>query len=163
MRIRKPHYAVPSEVKISRNGEYANIEYDDKNVSSVSMKVGPEIENMTDLEILDLHNSIIFQMEQMSNNSKFMPVEVPDGKPQIRYEPISDQWVPRGHVLRCIIEDGGPDYETSIWVDDTELTLREFGRLLSVFNGWGMRIVFVDNDKTHKNPKIIIKEPADYE
>jgi len=38
--------------------------------------------------------------------------------------------VPRGDVLRCIIDDGGPKGEAVIHIDDQELSLREFGRLL---------------------------------
>jgi hypothetical protein len=49
--------------------------------------------------------------------------------------------------------------ETTIIIDDHELSLQEFGRLLSVFNGWGMRITFVDNDRLFDNPVIEVKDP----
>ena len=51
--------------------------------------------------------------------------------------------MPRGDVLRCIIDDAGPNGEVTIHIDDQELSLAEFGRLLSVHGGWGMRIAFV--------------------
>jgi hypothetical protein len=35
-------------------------------------------------------------------------VEEPPGEPQIDYHENSDQWAPRGEVLRCIVDDGGP-------------------------------------------------------
>ena len=49
-------------------------------------------------------------------------VEEPPGEKQIDYHEDSDQWVPRGDVLRCIIDDGGPDGEVVIHIDDQELS-----------------------------------------
>ena len=40
--------------------------------------------------------------------------EEPPGEKQIDYHEDSDQWVPRGDVLRCIIDDGGPEGEVTI-------------------------------------------------
>ena len=40
--------------------------------------------------------------------------------------------VPRGDVLHCIIDDGGPEGEVTIHIDDKELSLAEFGRMLRV-------------------------------
>ena len=72
-----------------------------------------------------------------------------EGTPQINWHPDCGQWVARGEVLRCLIEDGGDDGETTIVIDDQELTMHEFGQLLSVFAGWGMRLVMVpDNELT---------------
>jgi hypothetical protein len=39
------------------------------------------------------------------------------------------------------------------------LTLREFGRLLSTYSGWGMRITFVPDNELEKRPTIEIREP----
>jgi hypothetical protein len=57
-------------------------------------------------------------------------------------------------VLRCIIDDGGPNGEVIIHIDEQELSLREFGRLLSVHSGWGMRIAFVPKECITENPTI---------
>ena len=46
-------------------------------------------------------------------------------------------------MLRCIIDDSGPEGEVIIHIDDKELSLAEFGRMLTVHAGWGMRIAFV--------------------
>ena len=62
-------------------------------------------------------------------------------------------------MLRCIVDDGGPDGEVIIHIDDKELSLREFGRLLSVYAGWGMRIAFVPEEFVTENPKVKIREP----
>jgi len=69
------------------------------------------------------------------------------------------QWVPRGDVLRCIIDDGGLDGEVVIHIDDQELSLREFGRLLRVHAGWGMRIAFVPEEFVTDNPTVKIRKP----
>jgi hypothetical protein len=54
-------------------------------------------------------------------------------------------------VLRCIIDDGGPNGEVIIHIDDQELSFREFGRLLSVHAAWGMRIAFVPEEFVTEN------------
>jgi hypothetical protein len=65
--------------------------------------------------------------------------------------------VPPADVLRYIIDDAGPNREVTIHIDDRELSLAEFGRLIRVHassaakrinsmpltshwpNGWAMR------------------------
>ena len=43
MRMKKPYIATLDQVKISREGEYGIIEYIEPNVSSVRLKIGPEV------------------------------------------------------------------------------------------------------------------------
>lgn len=162
MRIKKPRPARLDEVLISREGEYANIEFREPGISGVNLKLGPKVQTMTDRQILIAFNRSVRAMEELSRNYVHRPVEIPAGKPQIRYFAAGDQWVPRGDVLRCVIEDGGPDGEAIIWIDDRELSLKDFGRLLTTHAGWGMRIVFVpDNDLESMHP-IEIREPEEY-
>jgi hypothetical protein len=59
-------------------------------------------------------------------------------------------------VLRCEIDNGGPDGEPIIGIDDQELSWREFGRLLGTYAGWGMRIVFVPDDRLDEQPEVRI-------
>ena len=70
----------------------------------------------------------------------------------------SGQWVPRGRILRCHIEDdeGG---ETTVYIDDRKLDLGEFGRLLNFYAGWGMRIAFVPADELTEHPEIEVRDP----
>ena len=84
-------------------------------------------------------------------------VEEPPGEKQIDYHENSDQWVPRGDVLRCIIDDGGPNGEVIIHIDDQELSLAEFGRLLSVHVGWGMHRVRSE-EFVAENPIVKVRE-----
>jgi hypothetical protein len=62
-------------------------------------------------------------------------------------------------VLRGIIDDGGPEGEVTILIDDKELSLAEFGRMLTVRAGWGMRIAFVPEELISENPKVEIRKP----
>ncbi len=80
--------------------------------------------------------------------------EVQPGMQQIEYHERSDRWVPRGDVLRCIIDDTGSDGEVVIHIDKQELSLRDFGRLLAVHAGWGR-----PEDHVTENPKIEIGDP----
>jgi len=161
MRPRKPRIATLEEVKISREGEYAVIQFHDPGISTTNLKLGPKLNKMTDKQILAAFNRTVRAMEEMRRNYVHVPVEVPVGKPQVRYFAAGDQWVPRGDVLRCIIDDGGPDYEATVWIDDREFSLREFGRLLTTHAGWGIRIIFVPEDEIEKTPKIAVREPQD--
>jgi hypothetical protein len=159
MRYKKPRTATLDEVIISRKGEYADIEFLEPGISGMNLKLGPKVKTMTDRQILNAFNKTVRAMEEMRREYVHRPVEIPAGKPQIRYFTAGDQWVPRGDVLRCVIEDGGPDGEATIWIDDRELSLREFGRMLTAHAGWGMRIVFVPDDEIENVHPIEIREP----
>lgn len=39
------------------------------------------------------------------------------------------------------VDDGGPEGEAVIHIDDYELSMHELGKVLTSFAGWGMRIV----------------------
>ena len=71
-----------------------------------------------------------------------MVVEIPRGHRQLDYFAAAGQWVPRGAVLRCLIDEG-PEGELVIHIDDHALSLEDFGGLLRTYAGWGMRIAFV--------------------
>jgi len=159
VRLKKPCIASPDQVKITREGEYAIIEYADSSIMTVHLKVGPEMGKMTDQDILDLHNDIIRAREEMADQYEHVAVEIPPGRPQIEYHPKADQWTPRGDVLRCVIGDGGSEEGPIFYIDDEELALREFGRLLSTYAGWGMRIIFVPDDRLVEQPPIVIRDP----
>jgi len=84
---------------------------------------------MIDAEIVEMYNEILDSQWALLEAWDKTVVEEPPGEKQIDYHENSDQWVPRGDVLRCIIDDGGPNGEVTIHIDDEELSLREFGRL----------------------------------
>jgi hypothetical protein len=164
MRLKKPVRALINQVRITRDGNDAIIEYADPEISGTRVTIGPQLKTMTDRDIVDVFNGMMDAQERL-----LLPgwnktvVEVPPGKPQIEYHRDSDQWVPRGDVLRCIIDDGGgPDDEVTIHIDKVELSLKEFGRLLRAHAGWGMRIAFVPEEHVTDNPKVEIGDPKKY-
>jgi hypothetical protein len=44
-------------------------------------------------------------------------------------------------------------------IDDKELSMEEFGRMLATYAGWGMRIKFVPDDHLHRWPAHEVREP----
>lgn len=105
MRRKKPVRAALDQVRISRDGKAAVIEHADTAISTTHLTIGDAIDGMTDLEILDVYNSVIDAQEQSLRDWDNTITEIPLGRPQIKFSPGSAQWVPRGEVLRCIIED----------------------------------------------------------
>jgi hypothetical protein len=160
MRMKKPRIASIDEVRITREGEAATIENADPSVSAMHLTVGPALGSMTDAEILALFNDVVAARQSLADSYDAPCVEIPPGKPQILYSARCDQWVPRGDILRCHIDDSEIG-QLVVHVDDQELSLHEFGRLLKTFAGWGMRIAFVPEDRTDIEPEIVVREPDD--
>lgn len=160
MRLRRPRHASPEEVRISREGEWAIIEYADPTISSVRLRVGSEIEKMTDAAILALLNLTVDARDEIAAQSENRVIEVPLGRPQIKYFEEGDQWVPRAQVLRCHLEDDEKG-KLVVYVDDEKLDLQQFGRMLTTYAGWGMRIYFVDDDAVAEEPTVEVKDPDD--
>jgi hypothetical protein len=158
MRLKHPHVAMLDEVAITREDDGAVIAYKDRTVRTTHFRLGPEVHRMTDREILDRFNAGIRATEALAADYQHVAVEVPPGRPQIAYFARGDQWTPRGDVLRCVIDEG-PNRMPLIHVDDHELSWAEFGRLLLTYGGWGMRIVFVPDDRLDEDPEIEVREP----
>ena len=163
MRKKKPVRALIDQVRVTRDGNDAIIEYADPEISDTRLTIGPQIKTMTDSDIVDVFNGIMDAQEKLLRGWNKTVIEVQPGKQQIEYHEDSDQWVPRGDVLRCIIDDGGPDGEVTIHIDKEELSLKELGRLLRVHAGWGMRIAFVPEEYVTENPKGEIGNPKKYQ
>jgi hypothetical protein len=159
MRLKKSTRVSIEQVRITREGDGAIVDHADAGISGAHLAIGPEIATMTDAEIVDLYNGILESQHRLLAKWDKTVIEEPLGEEQIDYHENSDQWVPRGDVLRCIIDDGGPGGEVTIHIDDKELSLSEFGRMLSVHAGWGMRIAFVPEEFICENPKVEIRKP----
>ena len=158
MRAKKPVRASLDQVRITREGNAATIEHADTTISTTHLTIGEAIEQMSDSEILDIYNSVIDAQEQSLRDWDNTITEIPPGKPQIKFNRDSEQWVPRGEVLRCLIDDNA-NGETVFHIDDKELSLHEFGRLLRVYAGWGMRIAFVPEELVSEQPTVKVREP----
>ncbi len=160
MRTKKPRPASPDEIRITREGDTAIIEYADSSIAVVHLRIGPALPSMTDAEILGMYNEGLEAQAEIAASMDPTLTEIPPCRAQIEYSERSDQWVPRGQVLRCHIddtEDGG----TVIQIDDVELDMRAFGRMLQVYAGWGMRLAFVEEDEVAYEPEIAVRDPDD--
>lgn len=158
MKHKKRYIARMDEVTITRRGDSADIEYLEPGVPGTTLTIGPEISTMTDEEILELYNDSLRAQAQLAAEYKHVAVEVPLGSAQIEYRSRSHQWTPRGGVLRCLVHDD-EERQAVIEIDDHELTLEEFGRLLTTYAGWGMRIEFTPEDEIHRRPALEVREP----
>lgn len=156
---RRPYLANLDQVRINRDEELATIIYDEPGITPIQLWIGPRIHDMTDQEILDQHN-IILALESMKDTG-WVPVEIPPGHAQLEYSHTTDTLTPRGEVLRCLISN--PEGNASIKIDDHELTLEEFGRLLNMYAGWGMRITFVPEDQTQLLHEVMLWDPPSEE
>ena len=159
MRPRRPTHVLIDQVRITRDGDTATIDHADPSLSGAHLTIGPQIAAMTDADIVEMYNDILDSQWTLLQEWDKTVVEEPPGEPQIDYHENSDQWAPRGEILRCIVNNGGPDGEVIIHIDDKELSLKDFGRLLSVYAGWGMRIAFVPEEFVTENPKVKIRKP----
>ena len=160
MRTKKPRPASPDEVRITREGDTAIIEYADSSIAVVHLRIGPALPSMTDAEILGMYNEGLEAQAEIAASMDPTLTEIPPGRAQIEYSERSDQWVPRGQVLRCHI-DHAEDGEPVIQIDDVELDMRAFGRMLQVYAGWGMRLAFVEEDEVAHEPEIAVRDPDD--
>jgi hypothetical protein len=160
-RLKKPHVATLDEVRISRDADAAIIEYRDAAVASTRLVVGPQVHSMSDAEILEVFNSTTRARERALAEHPNVVREVPRGVAQVTYFDQGDQWVPTGEVLRCVIEDGGPSGEATIWIDDREFSMHEFGRMLTTYAGWGMRVYFVAEESVLEHPAVDLCTPED--
>jgi hypothetical protein len=162
MRRKRPRIARLDQVRISRDGENAIIEFYDSRIGTTHLRIGPQVHQMTDTEILLVYNqTIAAQIRNRDELGEYVAIEVPFGSPQVEYYPGTvNQWSPRGGVLRCYIEDGGGEDGSlpTVYVDDQEFSWDDFGRMLCTYAGWGMRIVFVPDDELEKEPKVAVRE-----
>jgi hypothetical protein len=152
-----PYIACLEDVIVSRDDDFARIDYKEGDIAATLLHIGPDIREMTDREILDLHNESLGSQARRSIESNVV-FEVPAGSAQIEYFARCDQWVPRSRVLRCLIQDDDRG-RVVVKVDDQELQLRQFGKLLTSYEGWGMRIEFVPEDDVHRRPVLQVREP----
>jgi hypothetical protein len=163
---RKPHVASPDEIRITRDGDSAIIEYADPKVATTYLTVGADkLAAMTDEDVLTMWNEMLEARDEHRKTIDYVATEIPVGKPQVKYYERGKQWTPRGDVLRCqILTDAAvtPDRdEPFVSIDGRDFTLGEFMTMVGTFGGWGMRIEFVPDDEMHERPKLRVGEPED--
>jgi len=152
------YIACSEEVTVTRDHDFARIEYKEKDIAVTLLQIGPELWKMSDGEIVDLHNEGLRNEAKQAAKSKRVAVEVPLGSAQIKYFTRCDQWVPRGDVLRCQIQEDKHG-RLIVKVDEQNLRLKQFGKLLAAYEGWGMRIEFVPREEVYRRPVLEVREP----
>jgi hypothetical protein len=159
-RKKRPGVMTLDAMRIERRGDTAVFTPHDPGVAVTHLRLGPELVRMSDEEVLAWFNATIAARDRLAAGRPYVATEVPPGRPQIRYSPDSDRWVPRGGVLRCLVEDDG-EGQAIIRVDDRELSPAGFGRLLVTYAGWGMRIEFTPAVETDRRPRLEVRDPKE--
>lgn len=160
-----PYVASPDQIRITRQGDTAIFEYADDAVAVTHLKVGADmLASMNDEELLDYWNDFIEANDEHRRKLTYTATEIPVGKPQVEFFEQGNQWVPRGHVLRCqIMSDAAipPSLdELFVSIDGRDYTLGEFMTMVGTFGSWGMRIEFVPRDELHQRPRLRVQEPG---
>ena len=81
MRLKRPRVASPDEVRLTRQGESASIEFADPSIAGTLLTVGPAIHGMTDQEILELYNDCVRAQDHSRATYEHIAIEIPVGKP----------------------------------------------------------------------------------
>ena len=66
MRKKRPCVAGIDQVRIGRENTCAVIEYKDPTIATVHLEIGERIRDMTDQQILDLHNEVIRAQQKLA-------------------------------------------------------------------------------------------------
>jgi hypothetical protein len=159
-----PFVASADQVRITRDGDNAIVEYADESVATTHINIGAaRLAAMTDDELLAFWNDHIEAGEIQRRALTYTATEIPVGKPQVEFFEGGNQWTPRGQVVRCeIISDAATEPgldEPFVSIDGRDFTLAEFMTMVGTFGGWGMRLEFVPDDELHKRPKLKVREP----
>jgi hypothetical protein len=155
----KIHYiASPNDVAVTREGLGARIDYKERDLPAIDLEFGPEIAGMSNEKILEAYNECLRRDAKLASERQHVAIEMPLGASQIEYFPQCGQWVPRGDVLRCVIEDDEHGRAIVVKIDELELRLKQFGKLLATYTGWGMRIEFMPEDEVHRRPVLKVRE-----
>jgi hypothetical protein len=157
---KRPYVASADQIRITRDGDVAVIEYADDAVATTRLAVGAErLTTMSDDELLEFWNESVRNNEEFRETVEYVAIEIPIGKPQVEYAASADQWTPRGNVLRCQVLSGSAPDEPFVSIDGRDFTLAEFAAMIQTCEGWGMRIEFVPDDELHIRPQLKVAEP----
>jgi hypothetical protein len=85
MNVKVRYIARLPEVIVTRDGDYARIEYKEGDIAATVLTIGPKIREMSDSEIVELHNEGLRNSAVQASEYKQVAVEVPLGSAQIEY------------------------------------------------------------------------------
>jgi hypothetical protein len=80
----KIHYVASlNDVIITRDGDFARIDYKERGIPVAHLEIGPEIAGMSDEKILEALNECSRNEAKLAANRKYTAVETPLGAAQI--------------------------------------------------------------------------------
>lgn len=106
MRPKKPTHASIEQVRFTRDGPTAVIEFADPAYGGVNLTIGDHMAKMRDQQVVDVPNDVLAAQAQSLRAWDNTVTEIPLGKPQIKFNRDTGQWLPQGEVLRCVIPAG---------------------------------------------------------
>jgi hypothetical protein len=65
MRLKKPTPAIIDQVRITREGNDAIVDYADAGIAGTRLTIGPDIATMTDRKVIDVFNGILAAQERL--------------------------------------------------------------------------------------------------
>ena len=120
-----------------------------------------EFDSLNGRQLLKRFNAYIDSLLEDIANDR--PIEIADGQPQLKWDKECHQWTSTGDVLRCVVDwnrNGAGENglgELAIRIDDKLLTGQEFLDMIETYEGWGMRIEFMHENRLTKPPEPIIQ------
>src|ERR1700730_5474961 len=82
--MRKVRYiAALDEVTVTRDGDCARIEYREAGITLTNLEIGPEIAQMSDSDIVEVHNESLRNDAKQAAEYKHVVFEMPLGSAQI--------------------------------------------------------------------------------
>lgn len=153
--------AFAKEVTIERSGDTAVIEFHDPQYGGTNLTIGPGIKDMSDADILRLYNEIVLEQQRLIAESR--PTEMQEGMPQIGIHPYYKDLTTHSQTLRCELSSGKTHDELVVEIDDRKLPWKEFGKLISPYIGWAMRVQFLPSEQLVNPPEseILTEVPVD--
>lgn len=120
-----------------------------------------EFDSLSERQILKRFNAYIDSLLKYIETDR--PIEIVDGQLQLKWDKTCRQWMPAGDVLRCVVNWNSNTGNTdrldglAIRIDDKSLTGQELLDMIETYEGWGMRIEFMHQNRLTDPPKPILK------
>ena len=91
------------------------------------------------------------------------PREMKEGLPQVGNDPYYKTLTTHSETLRCELSSGESHDELVVEIDDRKLSWNEFGKLISPYIGWAMRVQFLPAEQLLNPPEseILTEVPVD--
>lgn len=132
-RKKRPHVATLEEIRITRDGEYAIIAYEDDSIATTQYHIGAaRLARMSDEDILMVWNAGLATKED-----------------DVRSRRDMGSALSRGNVLSCQVRESPADPDDPfLFADGRTFTAMELAKLLGAHEGWSVRIELLPPEST---------------